>query len=95
MVFEYHFGFNLRHHANEALLWRIGTLELVVCSIIWFLELASARTGAYIPGDSRVLSVKKGALVSLPLQVGGQIEHYNVLDRLHESGYDISIDFLG
>lgn len=46
-------------------------------------------------GDSRVLSVKKGILVSLPSCLRSHIEQFNVFELLQNTGYDVILSFLG
>lgn len=56
--------------------------DLVVCSIVSFLGLACAGTIDSDSGDSRVLCIKKGIMVSLPSQLRVNIEKYNMLELL-------------
>lgn len=45
-------------------------------------------------GDSRVMSVKKGMLLSLPSHVCGHIVQYNLFERLCDSFYDMNLGCL-
>lgn len=70
------------------------TSEFVVCLFISFLGLACAGTITSVSDESRVLSVKKGILVSLPSRLRSHIEQYNLFEFLCDSGYDLSLGFL-
>lgn len=80
-AFVYYSCYILKHDFRQDLVWYIATSEIVVCPpFILFLGLDCAGTSASIPGDSLVLSVKKGILFLLSLLLRSHIKQYTYLN---------------
>lgn len=93
-VFTYDSGYILRDSTSQDIVWRIATSKYVICTFISFLGLACAGTSASVPGDSRVLIVKKGIMVSLHSGLHGHIDQGNVFDLLRGNCLDMNLGFL-
>lgn len=76
------------------LVWCIATSDFVVFAFTLFLGLAFTGSSASVSCHSCILSLKKGIMVSLPSRLRGHIEHYNGLELLGDSGYDMNLSFL-
>lgn len=93
-VFAYYYAYVLKHHPSYDLLWRIAMLEFMVCTSTSLLGLACTGNSASVFGDSHVLTIKKGILVSFPLRLCGYFQQNNVFKLLPDSDYGMNLVFL-
>lgn len=64
-LFAYYTRYILSQYNRQDWAWCIETLAFIVCIFISFLGLAWDGTSSSSTGDSHLLSIRKGALVSL------------------------------
>lgn len=93
-IFVYYAGYIFKDHLRQNLVGWTATSGVVVCPFKFFLHLASTGISASVPGDSQVLSDKKGKLVSFLLRLRRHIQQYNVFELLRSSRCDINLDFM-
>lgn len=91
-AFAYRSSYILRHHCCQDLVLRIAASEFVVRLLLWFLGMACADASTSVSGDSCLLSIKKGILLSLPSCLCDHVEQYNVFELLCNSRYDMNPD---
>lgn len=93
-VFDNYSRYILKHHPLHYLVWRSATSELMVYTFISLVRMGCTGTRASNSGHSRVLSVKKGKLVSLPSLLRGHNEQYCVLELQCDSCFDMNLGFI-